>query len=332
MADVTQPAVVVSGRTAGTFSTLQRDVRSGRLFSANFSPETAMVFDPATRRLVTLTSEVPEIGLGEVFPFVLEGLTFPRNVFCLPGGPAAAAAGTAELRSQGQAAQLTARVTGLGQLPPGTTLTVWLLHDLVVPPTLDAADLAALPRISQEVNAPGTRFTLDGQPSLLGRTDVPTWNTVAVPVRAGDLTVQADGTAILQVSLGPERNMALDPRALVAPGTTAAAAMPSGIVAAILTDTFMRRATVFPQLDVNTMFTQRLAAITQGAVARFDQNGDGVITADEVATVEGAFLSPRDFNRLAITVEPVQRTTPSLLPTEQGLVLVGNPAQSGARA
>ncbi|MCG0238825.1 MAG: hypothetical protein L6E13_06170 [Firmicutes bacterium] len=330
MADEGRTAVAVSGKAAGAFSTFQREIESGRLFSSRFSPESAMVFDPTSRKLVTVTSEIPSIALGDVFPFVLEGLTFPRNLLCVPGGPCCEARGSAELRAGGDVAQLTARVNGLGPLPPGTNLTVWLIHDLVVPDTLHPADLACLPRLAPGVNLPGTRFTVDGLPPNLGRTDVPAWNTVAVPVRAGELTVQPDGTALLQVPLSPDRNLALDPRALVAGiGGAAAPALPSGIVAAILTDCFMRPATVFPQLDVRTCLPQRIAAITQAVVSRFDKNCDGCVTPEEVAGVPGAFLCPGDFNRLAITAEPVAKTAPALLPTEAGLVLVGHPHHEG---
>lgn len=327
MADSQLPAVQVTGLAPGTFSTFQREVQNGRVFSTRFSPETSLVLDPATGRLFTVTSRPPEISPAQIMQFVLDSLSFPRNIFCVPGGPAVAATGVVEIRTgPAQPARLVARVTGLGPLPPGTVLTVWLLHDLVVPEALDAADLALLPRLAAGVNVPRAVFTVDGQPSTVGRADVPVWNTVAVAVRAGTLTVQPDGSATLEVPLTAEINQAIDPRVLLGPGLVpATATMPSGIAAAVLTDVFMRQATVFPQLTVAQAFPQRLAAVAQAAVQRFDRNGDGVITADEVADVPGAFLSPAQFTRVAITVEPVVRATPLALPTESAVVLVSVP-------
>lgn len=324
MADSNRPAVFVSGLAAGTFSTFQREVQNGRIFSTRFTPETTLCVDPATGRTFTVTSAPAQISAGQIMQFVLDSLSFPRNALCLPGGPATAAQGIVEIRAGARPARVVVRVTGLGALPPGTVLTVWLLHDLVVPPTLDQADIAALPRLAAGANAPNAVFTVDGQLSTVGRADVTVWNTVAVAVRAGTLTVQTDGTAILEVPLADELNMAIDPRVLLGGGVVpTTATMPSGIVAAVLTDTFMRQATVFPQLTVAQAFPQRLAAISQAAVQRFDRTGDGILTADEVSDVAGAFLTPAQFNRVAITVEPVVRATPETMPTEQGVVLVG---------
>lgn len=152
---------------------------------------------------------------------------------------------------------------------------------------------------------------------------MPTWNTLTVAVRAGDLAIGADGVATLDVPLTAEANVALDPRLLLGPQLAPAAAMPSGIVAAIMTDVFLRQATVLPGLPAATALPQRLAAVAQAAVAQFDRDGDGVIAVAEAAVVPGAFLAPADFTRVAITVEPAVRTTPLLLPSDQAVVLVG---------
>lgn len=324
MADPNRMAVFVSGLPAGTFSTFQREVQNRRIFSTRFSPESTLCVDPATGRTFSVTLAPTQITAGQIMQFVLDSMSFPRNALCLPGGPAVAAQGIVEISAGARPARVVARVTGLGPLPPGTVLTVWLLHDIVVPASLDPADLAALPRLAAGVNAPNSVFTVDGQPSTVGRADVPVWNTVAVAVRAGTLTVQPDGSATLEVPLTDEVNLAIDPRVLLGGGLVpVTATMPSGIVAAILTDVFMRPATIFPQFTVAQAFPQRLLAVTQAVVQRFDRGGDGLITADEVQGFPGAFLTPGQFTRVAITVEPVTRATPETLPTEQGVVLVG---------
>lgn len=322
MAEVTGPAVFISGLTAGTFSTLQRDVATGRIFSTRFSPEAALVPVPGTGKVFTVTSPPPEIGVGQIFQFVLDSFSFPRNVVCIPAGVAAGATGTVEIRAGAQPARLVARVRGLGLLPPGTVLNVWLIHDLVVPPTLDPADLAALPRALAGVNQPGQVFTADGQPSTVGRPDVPFFNTVSVPVRAGTMTVQPDGTALLEVPLTDEVNMAVDPRVLLGvPGVPPTATMPSGIVAAILTDVFMRPVTVAPDVPLAN-FALRLLTVVQAALARFDRNGDGFITADEGAGIPGAFLEPQQFHRVVITVDPATLGG-APIPSDQAVVLAG---------
>ncbi len=323
MADSNRPAVFISGLAAGTFSTFQREVQNRRIFSSRFTPEANLCLEPTSGRLVTVTSEPTQITVEQILQFVLDSLSFPRNVFCVPGGPAAAARGTVEIRTEAPV-RVVARVTGLGQLPPGTVLTVWLLHDLTVPTTLDQADLATIQRLAPGANLPGTVFTVDGQLPTVGRADVPVWNTVAVAVRAGTLTVQVDGSATLEVTLSDDVNQAIDPRVLMGTGVVpATATMPSGMVAGVLTDTFMRQATVLPQLSVSQAFPQRLAAVTQLTVQTFDRGGDGLISAEDVREVAGAFLSPTQFSRVAITIEPVVRVTPATLPTEQGVVLVG---------
>lgn len=166
MSDGTQPVVLISGMPADTFSTLQRDVARGRLFSERFSPEQTLFFDPATRQIFRVTSVPGLAAPGQVIQFILDGQRFPRNLLTVPGGPAFAATGVAEIRvAAAVPARVVVRVTGLGALPPGSVLTVWLLHDIVVPSTLDAQDLAVLPRLAPTVNQPGQLFTLDGQPN-----------------------------------------------------------------------------------------------------------------------------------------------------------------------
>ncbi|BDG59895.1 hypothetical protein [Caldinitratiruptor microaerophilus] len=324
MSGTSELAVSVRGGTAGTFSTFARDVARGRVFSSRLSSDTPLVFDPATRQLVPFPP-APS-GRGPVFHFALSNQGFPPTFFSAPGGIAGSARGTAELRETGtDPGTLTVSVTGLGPLPPGAELAAWLIHDLVVPPSLDPADLAALPRVAPEANTPGQFFTVDGAPPTVGRPDVPVWNTVSVPVRAGTLTVRPEGTASLRVSLADAARVALDPRALLGMGFSPGfgGALPSGLVAAILTDVFMRPATVFPQLPLATAFPQRLAAITQAAVARFDRDGDGTVSVQEAQSIPGAFLRAQDFTRVALTVEPSVRSTSPLLPTEHAVALAG---------
>lgn len=323
MSRTSELAVSVRGVAAGTFSTFERDVARGKVFSSRLSPDTPPAFDPGGRFAAPASAP---FARGQVFHFVLSSQGFPPTFFSAPGGFAGSARGAAELRETGtEPGTLTVSVTGLGPLPPGTELAAWLIHDLVVPPSLDPADLAALPRLAPEANTPGRFFTVDGAPPTAGRPDVPVWNTVAVPVRAGTLGVRPDGTASLRVALTDAARMALDPRALLGAGffPGPAGALPSGLVAGILTDVFMRPATVFPQLPLATAFPQRLAAITHAAVANFDRDGDGSVSVQEAQSIPGAFLRAQDFTRVALTVEPTVRSTPPLLPTEHAVALVG---------
>jgi hypothetical protein len=90
--------------------------------------------------------------------------------------------------------------------------------------------------------------------------------------------------------------------------------LPTGTVARILTDLFMRPATVHPELNLKTQFAQRLTAVAQDVLA-----APGAV----------AYLDPAQFTRAAVTMEGIVRGTARLQPTREACVLIGA-VQTGA--
>jgi hypothetical protein len=84
-------------------------------------------------------------------------------------------------------------------------------------------------------------------------------------------------------------------------------AMPSGTMTGILTDLFLRQATLLPHLRVRENHAERLRAICQ-----------------IWATKPAQYLDGAAFTRVAVTLEGPVRSTPSRLPTQEALILWGN--------
>lgn len=342
------------------YSTLYRDVARGGTFSLGLSRDQAKRLDPTASSTTSPslyevsgnTAVAPELApapaplvtglspgvsashltspMATAAPQpVVGGLRlslatdrFPPNPFVGPNGLASRLNGSIDLGPS----QVSASLSGLQPLPQGFALTPWLIADLAIPSDLDPQDLALLPRVSPEFNLPGECFTVDGQACNIGRNDVRSWNAVGVAVRPGTLTVSPEGSCNGQWAWSDDWNWALHPMSLLGSGGSLNAAVPSGVAMNVLTDLFLRPATVFPELPLQQQFAQRLMAIWQRHLSLWDKNGDGTITPEEVAGAAGAFLGPEQFRRAALTLEPIgQRSTPHLLPTQQACLAVGLP-------
>jgi hypothetical protein len=299
---------------ATTFSTYQQELASGRIFSSERSRVTVVAapqFVPVQR---------PPVPTQPAAEILLDNRPFLGTPLCAPGSLGHTARGI--LRLQGDT--VAGEVSGLsGPLPPGTKLFAWLLRDLKVPADLDPRDLALLPHgDGGSGNQPGSVFTLDGlQPaSGLGA------NTVALAVTPGELAVSGS-SATLTKALGPETNLTFDPRVLLGLQgiSDLTATLPSGLTDQILTDLFLRPATVLPELSIRTHFGQRLLMLVRKAIASLDRNGDGLVTPEEAGGAPEFFLQPAAFTRAAVTVEPAVKPVP-LLPTQQACILSGSRA------
>lgn len=296
---------------SGTFSTYRQEVASGRIFSSEHSDLFSGAEPTAARRSLGVFAP-----LAPTLEFQLENRALTGGAFQLPEGFGQAAG---QVRIQGD--NVTASVNGLhSALPQGNNLTLWLLRDLTVPAGLDPRDLAILPHGPDgTANQPGAVFTLDGGAPGIGEAV----NTVALAVRPGHLAVEPTGRATLGAALTPQSNLTFDPRILAGSLADPTAYLPSGVADRILTDLFLRQATVLPELSIRTHFGQRLLALVQREIAALDRNGDGKVTLDEVEGAADAFLRPDQFNRVAVTVEPLLKPVP-LLPNQAACVLIGH--------
>lgn len=296
---------------SATFSTFRQEVASGRVFSSHLSdaPHSRDI-QPNPR---TFQPTVPTALALEI---PLENRSLVGGPFQLPDGFGNAAG---RVRIQGES--IAAEVHGLpGGPPQGNNLTLWLLKDLTVPADLDPRDLALLPHGSDgTANQPGAIFTLDGRAPGIGASV----NTVALAVSPGHLGVEPIGTGRLGAPLAPVSNLTFDPRILAGYPVDPTAYLPSGLAHRILTDLFLHQATVLPEIPVRTHFGQRLLALLQRDIAALDRNGDGKVTLDEVQESEDAFLPPDQFNRAAVTLEPLIKPVP-LMPTQSACILIGS--------
>lgn len=302
---------------SATFSTFDQEVASGRTFSSERS-RVAVV--PAPPRPALQRPVAAPATVAPAVEFLLDNKPFAWSPLCLPGGLAHQASGVARLQGD----NLSAEVTGLsGALPPNTGLWLWLLRDLVIPRDMDPRDLALLPHGPDgRGNQPGGIFTLDGTAPGIGAGV----NTVALAVRAGELPFSESKTEMAG-TIQNNLNLTFDPRVLLGQGGVAdlSSALPSGLTDRILTDLFLRPATVLPELSIRTHFGQRLLALAQREIAALDRNGDGMVTLDEVGESPDLFLPSDQFNRAAVTLEPAAKLVP-LMPTQTSCLLVGSRA------
>lgn len=288
-----------------TFSTLQRELTRGRMFSSRMpaaappSPRPAAQ-QPAAQQPAVAAAQ-PSAQPGYHFRFTLSGDGLPAAAQLAQG-----AAATVSIQGQpGSPPAVTGSLTGLRPLgDPAITPTLWLIHDLIVPFDLAPADMAQVARGPSGMgNLPGAIFTVDGLSPTYGAQS----NTLSIAVSPGGFTQAADGSWQLSGRLDSAANQAFHPLAVLGPSALGDidAPLPSGTVADILTDLFMRPATVHPELPLKTHYPQRLAAVVRRRL------GLG----------EGRFLAPEQFTRAAVTLEGLVRATPRLMPNRESCFL-----------
>jgi hypothetical protein len=223
----------------------------------------------------------------------------------LPGLARLGAAPTGEVLLTGRPGEgyaVAGRLYGMPALPDRSlTPTLWLLHDLTVPFDLAPADLGTLPRGNQ----PGLNFTQDGRPPSFG----PQANVVTIAVPVGSFEQSPEGSWQVNAALTSGVNQTFHPLAALGPNELADPnqSIASGTMTAILTDLFLRPATLLPHLRVREQHAERLRAICQSWALRPAQYLDGAA-----------------FTRVAVTLEGPVRSTPSRMPTAEALILWGN--------
>ena len=294
-----------------TYSTRQRDGGSGQMYSNPRGRANLVQARPGSGGTVPLQSapvsqETAAPSAPQAVPtlarFTLTGQGLPVAAQVAPQGSGIAAI----MAPPGLPLQVTAALSGV--LPPSDSAVrpaLWLIHDLTVPQDLAPADLAALPKGAAGTgNQPGSLFTVDGNPP----TYLVSPNTISVAISPGDFTPVPGGFWQFSGALDDAANRAFHPMAVLGPAVLADinASLPTGTVARILTDLLMRPATVHRELNLQTQFSGRLAAVAQ----------------EVLATAPPAYLDPACFTRAAVTLEGLVRGTPRLLPTRESCFLI----------
>lgn len=268
----------------------------------------------------------------------------PQHPFTAPGGPAAGARGEVRLRvwPDGTGALLT-RVEGLRLANnEGGFYQTWLVADLRIPRRLHPADEARLPRDQPGMNGPGGIFTRDGRaPRTLGPSVEEPPNTIWLAVRAGawgtDETGRQPGARWFLNDFSnwafwlPEGWGGSPPPSVEGAGRLrdpdashlgAVRGLPSGLAMEVLTDLYIRQATVLPDGPAEPRL--RLEALWQHHVAPLDRDGDGLLGYPDVVGRPGLFLNPLAFQRVVVTREvPSGATAPRGYPSTAAVVLAG---------
>lgn len=297
---------------SSTYSTATREKAAGQVFStqrtAAAAPPPARPAVEPPRARAAIQRSLPRVQSLQPpvkrFAFPLSPLGFP-----MPSPVSPDAAGRVELIGRlGEPYRVEAQLTGLPPSPdPAIQPALWLMHDLTVPTDLNLADLAALPKGSTGAgNQPGSIFTLDGNPPTYGLRG----NTIAITVSPGRFAWSGNGTWRLESALDLSHNQTFHPLYLVGPEALADINQPapSGTVASLLTDLFMRQATVHPELPLRSYFQQRLVAVTAKHL------GPGAAHT---------LLDGSAYTRAAVSLEGLVRPTPTLMPTRESCILVG---------
>jgi hypothetical protein len=250
-------------------------------------------------------------GVPASVTFNLATHGLPAAAHIAPGG----ASGTLTVAARpGGGHSVTGTVQGVRPLTDPVVRPVgWLIHDLTVPHDLSPADLAALPRGRTGTgNQPGAVFTIDGN----APTYTPDCNTISICISPGSFTPETDGTWKLDGTIDAGTNLAFHPLVFLGPAALADmnAPIPTGTSARILTDLFMRPATVHPELNGRSQFPQRLMAIVRDVLGN---------------SPEAAFLTPDRFTRAAVAIEGLVRSTPSLMPSRDSTFLLANQPVTG---
>lgn len=301
---------------SSTYSTAKREKAAGQVFStlrmaAAAPPPARPPVEPPRARAVppqsppALLRGLPSGAPGtKRFTFALAPLGLPLPTPVLPD-----AKGQVTLTGRlGDSYRVEAQFTGLLPPPdPAIQPALWLMHDLTVPTDLNPADLAALPKgMTGAGNWPGDVFTLDGNPPTYGLQG----NTIAVTVSPGRFAWTGNGLWRLESTLDQSRNQTFHPLYLIGPEALADInqPVPSGTVASLLTDLFMRQATIHPELPLRSHFRQRLIAVTAKHL------GPGAAHT---------LLDGSGYSRAAVSLEGLVRPTPTLMPTRESCILVG---------
>lgn len=289
-----------------TYSTTNREMAAGRVYSTQRQAGTGPTLPPRSTQprqpQARAQSPAPAVPPRR-FRFQLSPANLPSAVR-MPG-----VSGAVRLEGRpGENYQIEAELNGLIPPPdPAIQPALWLIHDLTVPMGLGPADLATLPRGGAGLgNQPGTVFTLDGNPPAHSLYS----NTLSVAVSPGRFSPAGGGVWRLQAVLDPGQNQAFHPLYFAGPSALADinTPVPSGTLANILTDLFMRQATVHPELPLQSRYLDRLKAITSGHL------GPG----------QASVLEASGFTRAAVTLEGVLRPTPVLMPTRESCILLGS--------
>lgn len=302
-----------------TYSTRNRDQSRGQVFSSRTTVVQALAH-PSVPSLTETAAAAPAPAPVPAAPVLPAApVTVPEQRFTwslsalgiVPAPPLGSrATGTVALAGRpGAAPMVTATLSGLQpHRDPAIRPALWLICDLTVPVDLAPADLAALPRgPGLTGNRPGSHFTVDGNPPTYGKNS----NTLSVAVCPGAFSQTGADTWTLSGTLDEAANQSFHPLAVLGPGALGNidVALPSGTVARILADLFMRPATVHPGLSLGSNYAERLAAV-----------------ANDVLSDPGAiaFVAPDRFNRAAVTLEGIVRGTPRLMPTREACCLMAN--------
>ncbi|MFZ5814079.1 MAG: hypothetical protein ACOY93_02075 [Bacillota bacterium] len=300
-----------------TYSTVNREMAAGRVYSTQRS---ALVTPTVPRSRAALPSAAPAPAPQAPAPQApalppTRRRSFQLNPMGRPGARQGQPGLTGAVRLEGRFGE-PYRVEGLlAGLPPSPDPAVqpvlWLIHDLTVPTDLDPADLAALPRGSGgSGNQPGSIFTLDGNPPTYG----PQFNTLSIAVSPGRFTPAGAEVWRLDGQLDASTNLSFHPLYFAGPEALADPnqPVPSGTLARILTDLFMRPATVHPEFSIRTEYLPRLKAVTARHLAG-----------------EPSLLDGSAFTRAAVTLEGIIRPTPTLMPTRENCILLAHQPQEG---
>lgn len=306
-----------------TYSTRQREFGGGNLFSSRVtqvttlpqvrpSPAGAATLAPLAAPVVPLQApvQIPEAPREVRYQFALSPQGLPAAARIAPR-----AAGTVTLVGEPSGTwRVASTIAGPARMPDAALVpALWLIHDLPVPHDLHSDDLALLPRGSNgHGNQPGTIFTVDGNQPTYG----PNSNTVTVSITPGGYVSNGTGGWQLTGRIDEATNHAFHPLVMLGPAALANIdhTLPSGTVARILTDLFMRPATVHPELNFRRDPSQRLAAVVRDVLAQ---------------SAAPEYLHPSAFTRAAVTLEGLVRGTPRLMPTREGCFLGANTRTEG---
>lgn len=284
------------------FSTMQKEMGAGRVYS--------------TQHAASVTPQAPRRAMPAAPPQAPVRTPLLGQAFAIPLRPAGSGLGYGGQAASGRVVlteaepgrwHLAAEATGLPVLAdPAVRATLWLIQDLRVPHDLAPADAARLPRGAQGTgNQPGEPYTLDGNPPTYGLNG----NTLAIAIAPGALVPEGGERHALEAAIDASTNCGFHPLYLAGPEALANAneAVPSGTLAALLTDLCLRPATVYPDLPVTTQFLPRLRAVA----------------SRHLGAQAPTYLDPAQFSRAAVTLEGPVRHTPWLLPTRETCLLMG---------
>lgn len=218
----------------------------------------------------------------------------------------------------------------------------WLIHDIYVPDDLSDDDFVLLNHgPNGECNLRSGIYTLDGSPPYAGNGLDQHSNTLWVPVSMGTFNTDFLGGQKCHWTFSPQTNWTFsllellglspkpednedDPRDPDSPASRSMRLIPSGISRDILVDTFIRRATVHPELTLDHDFTKRLLTIYFDRIDHLDNDGDGLLDRADVIDKPECFIPYNCYQRVAITREINDGWLgPRYIPSQKAFVLSG---------